>query len=597
MNPNNERDLRRFYDSFEWSGSKLRPFRENRFAAIQQLVGGNYSDDGTDCQVYINLIEQGVSTYLRQLAAKNPQVMVESPYPDLKPAATELEIAVNHMIHEINLLQALREVVQEAIFSPSGILKLGMCIDEGASFNHVGGQYYADPVTLDDWVQDMSVTRFDQISYCGNRYRMRLEEAREFPGFKKKRRQELKASKRSSFNHNSDERAETLSQGTDHIQEEYTDFVDLYEIWLPAEKLIVTCEADSSGFGMLTGKPLGIWEWTGPRRGPYHQLSFSTVPGNAMGLPTVANWMGLHELINQIMRKLADQALRQKSVFTYTGESEEDARRVVESKDGETFQTDNPNAVQSMDYGGINQVSLGFMLQMRDMFSAMAGNLDVLGGISPQADTYGQERLLAESASKRIDDMQDQVITFTTAVCQDLAEYLYYDPLIEIPITKRLGGTKYTVTTTWPVRDGVDLRDGDFFEYNFSVVPHSMEQPTPSSRLNTISQFFNQFVLPNMQAMQEQGIAINYEKLFRLIAKLSNMKDLEEMLMFVGQPQAQPEKPIIPAAQKPAHTSHTSERVNRPGASNQGKSQIMQSLMFGGNPQSSEMASLTRMAT
>ena len=145
-------------------------------------------------------------------------------------------------------------------------------------------------------------------------------------------RKELKASSHGHTNEGGDQTADSISQGGDNAVDEYDDFVDLWEIWLPREnKLMVV---PSSGMtGTVAGKPLSVSEWDGPEGGPYHRLTFSEVPGNVMGLPAVALWMDLHELVNSLYRKLSRQAQRQKDVFTYPGGSEEDARRVAESSD------------------------------------------------------------------------------------------------------------------------------------------------------------------------------------------------------------------------------------------------------------------------
>ena len=91
--------------------------------------------------------------------------------------------------------------------------------------------------------------------------------------------------------------------------------------------------------------------------------------------------------------------------------------------------------------GGINTNSLAYAIQLDRILSRNAGNLDLLGGLSPQSDTVGQDELLASNASKRIADMQDRVTEFTTRIVKDLAWYLWNDPLIDLPLVKRLDGS------------------------------------------------------------------------------------------------------------------------------------------------------------
>ena len=157
-------------------------------------------------------------------------------------------------------------MVMEALFSV-GIVKVGMTMEGVDNFSQIDGQYYAEPVPLDDWVQDMSVTRYDQVGFAGHKYRMRLDAAREFEGFDKKVRERLQASTR--WGGGDEERASALTQGSAHAQDaDYVDYVDLYELWMPEDNVLYTCQADESNHGLLTVKPLSAWDWTGPRRGP-----------------------------------------------------------------------------------------------------------------------------------------------------------------------------------------------------------------------------------------------------------------------------------------------------------------------------------------
>ena len=98
MNPKNEKDSARLKTSLEASYKKLKPFRENNIEAVRQYVGSHYSNDGADDKVPINLLELAINIYIRQLAARAPNVLVTTPYSgrmpgtmNLKPYAANLE--------------------------------------------------------------------------------------------------------------------------------------------------------------------------------------------------------------------------------------------------------------------------------------------------------------------------------------------------------------------------------------------------------------------------------------------------------------------------------------------------------------------------
>ena len=603
MNPKKDRDRKRLYSAIEWSRRKLRPFREHRLTAIKEYVGSRYSEDGAGKRVYLNLIEQAVNTYARQLAASRPKVLVTTRKNDLRARAYELELACNHLLEEINFVNTLRHAVIEGMFSV-GIVKVGMSADtqvEIDGFLHDVGQPFADIVTLDHWCHDMSVNRWDQISFAGNQFRVPLEEAKENKEWDAKVRKELKASSKSHMNEGGDATADSVSQGASNSVDEYADFVDLWEIWLPREnKLMVVPSAGMNG--TVAGKPLSVEDWEGPEGGPFHRLSFAEVPGNVMGLPTVALLMDLHELVNSLYRKLSRQAQRQKDVFTYPGGSEEDARRVAESSDGETIRTDNPAAITVHKYSTLDQSNLAFAIQSKSFFSEMAGNLDTLAGLRSEAPTLGQERLLSESSHQRVADMQERTVGFARGVIRDLAAIMWYSPMIDLPISKEMNGEQVGDEIRWPNPEQdflpEDLREGDFFDYNLDVEPYSMQHHPPAARIAAIDALMMQVLLPGMQMIQEQGKSIDFGAYMKIKSKYMNLPELEEIVVDAsGEPTGeqvhQERGGNSPTRQAPV-TRRENVRINQPGASKGGAEQVLMNTLMGGQSQPDERAGAAR---
>jgi hypothetical protein len=182
--------------------------------------------------------------------------------------------------------------------------------------------------------------------------------------------------------------------------------------------------------------------------------------------------------------------------------------------------------------------------------------------------------------------MQGRMIGFTQGILKSLAWYLFYDREIELPLTKRLPGTNLSIQEVF----SSEMMEGDFLDYNIEIEPYSMSPKTPSQRLQTISQVFSQFIAPFADAMSAQGITPNFEGLLKTIGRYADMPELVDILNY-GQTVA--ESPTAPVA-GPRETTRRYERVNRPGATKDGKNDVMMRLLLGGNPQSSEMASLGR---
>jgi hypothetical protein len=81
--------------------------------------------------------------------------------------------------------------------------------------------------------------------------------------------------------------------------------------------------------------------------------------------------------------------------------------------------------------------------------------------------------------------------------------------------------------------------------------------------------------------------------LFKKIGKLGNLPELDDILTYIS-PNYEEQMIGGESPAKPAMTTRRYERVNRPGATNSGKSQILQQALLGNKSQESEISSLMR---
>jgi len=569
-----------------YSRKCLKTFREKRLYLMKQYVGKHYSDNGSTKKVPVNLLELAMNIYLQRLVAQAPAVNITTEIMKLKELSTRFELAGNHLIQEIDLGDTLEMAVVGAMFS-MGIIKVGLNRTqvEIGGYLHDTGQPFADYVSLDDWVHDMTVDRFEQVQFEGNYYNMTIDEALEvFPkSHDKLIPQDEQIPERRDHDISEDE-------SNSNKREEFRKTVRCLDLWLPKQNLILQCQAaDPSEETDPIANVLNIIEWEGPERGPYHKLGFGKIENNTMPLAPASHMRDLHELTNKIFNKLGRQAVREKTILGVQRGSEKDGQRILDANDGEAIAMDNPKAAQEYRFGGISQESFGFSMAVKDLFSYMAGNLDMLGGLGPQSETLGQDQLLSASASMRIQKMQKRTISFTQGVVKDLCFYLFTDPYINLPLTKRVKGFD---EITIPVSFTSEDREGDFLEYNIKIEPYSMQHQTPEAKLQGLRTIFQEMLVPMMPIMQQQGITLDFEALFRKIAKLGNIPELNDILVY-SDPHLEP-KAVGEPPQKAAVTKRTYERVNRPGATDRGKSQIIQQAAFGGNPQQSEKAAAFR---
>ena len=576
--------MSRLQNAIEYSRRKLQPYREKRLHAIRQFVGTHYTDNGATTRVPMNLLEMAVSIYRRAIAARRPQVLVRAKDRKKQATATQFESALNNLIKDIDLESTVQKWVTDAMFG-MGIVKVGLTASgmDMSGFEHDPGQPFVDNVDFDDFVFDMTAKRWDQIQFAGNRYCCPHEAIVQSKMFGKNT-DKVQPSSYQKTNEFGEERIQQIGAGEGYFGDEYySPIVELWDIWLPIENVIVTVQADDRG-GISQSEPLRVVEWEGPEEGPFYKLGFGDVPGNLMPLAPTALLMDLHEMTNKVFRKVARQADRQKTITVVQSGHESDGERIVETNDGDTIRSDRPEATREVRYGGVDQPTLAYLIQLKDMFVYMGGNLDALGGLGKLTDTAQQEQLISKSASARIADMQEQATKAVKQITNALGRYLWYDPVAKPKVVTKIPDTNYEVS----VEFGPEIREGEIVEYELDIAPYSMVDRSPAEKAKTLGQLMQQFVIPMAPALQQQGFKPDMGKFLEIMAKYSNTEELTEIVREMDQGEVekmkqmsemggQKERPL----QAP-NTTRTNVRQNVPGSTRQGRDEAMMQLLSGG---------------
>ena len=569
--------------AIEHSRRRLQPYREKRVAAVREFVGRNYSDTGSRDRVPVNMLELFISTYARQLIANRPQVRITPRVKRLAAPSSELALATNHVLQEMDIESTLRVAVVDALFS-IGIVKVGVtepAQEPMRGFLHEAGQPFAECVGLDDWVHDMSARSMEECGYMGHRYRVPTALLRESVLFANS--SDIPTITKSLYNESGDIRAEAIGQSDIYhggFDEEYS---ELWEIWMPDAGRVITFVAGENG---MPEKKVREVEWDGPASGPYHFLKFTDVPGNTMPLPPVATLIDMHDLANRVFRKLGRQAERQKDVVGYRGSAEQDAKNVQTSADGEVIRMDDPQNINTYKFGGIDDKNLAFLLQVKNLFNYYGGNIDTLGGLGPQSGTVGQDKLIAESASRRLADMQESAKTFAKNVCSAVAHHIFHDDTNIIELEKEVPNTDIKV----PFVYDKSRKDADFFDFNFDFEPYSMASQTPGEKMQALRELVNTFISPLLPSLQQQGISIDGREIIRLASELSQLPELANI--FTGIEPQQGEQMA-----QPQNRQTEIVRTNRPGATPRGQDDAMARMMMSGDGpgvQPSEAAAVQR---
>ena len=569
-------DITKLDESIKWSCEMLEKPRAERVDAVKSFCGSHYVKDMPGPATPVNLIELAITIYVRLLAARSPKCLVKTDVPSLRPFAADMEVAINQIPGEIGLSSTLRRAVVEALFS-IGIVKVGIgATNENA---RIGDEPFVSIVQLDDYFCDMSARSWDEVQYEGNDYWMDTEQIRDLYGVS------LDADDYFGDSAEGQTQARAIT-----VHEHGTPFherVLLRDVYLVREGRLVTYAVSSRR--VLRDKP-----WDGPEGSPYLKLWFEDVPGNLMPMPPVAVWKDLHDLENTLFRKLAKQAVAKKTVSAFPGGNDEDIARMKRAKDGEGFRFNGAKPEQ-ITLGGVDSGNLALALQVRDIHSALAGNLDSLGGLSPQASTATQEKLISDASSVRIRAMSDATVDFAKAIFRRLAWYMWTDPVRERTIVKSAAGGVggLSITKKWTP----ETRDGDFIDYNFDIDVFSMQDDSPATRMEKFLGVYERVILPAMPQLEAQGAFIDFRAILAYVARNTNLSELSDFVVFQDVPQAERQPaggsptPEYVSTKAPV-THRTYERVNRPGATRQGRDAVLMQLAMGGNPQPAEMASL-----
>lgn len=518
-----------------FSRTKLVPF-QTRFVDIWRHYAGNQHDeDDFDRMLPMNVVRMALDIWSRGLAARAPQCRINTRNPGLRPQAHEHQLALEHLIREIKFAKSLRATVKSAL-ALMGIMKVGLTdapMGESISVYHDAGQVFADNVLFGDWIHDMNARTVEEWEFCGNRYRVPLEDVKNNPMFQNTEQLQATSNEDSLANPggygDQETRVETITQGASNLAaEEYVEHVELWDIWLPRENLLVTLP------GHGEGKPLLVTEWTGPERGPYHILCFGDIPGNVVPTGAVSTLMDVHDLLNRMFCKLGDQADRQKTVFAATQAAVADGSAMarINASDGEVISTAHPDAIREMRSGGVDQQTLAFVGWLRGIANYVGGNFDTIGGLQSGAETLGQEKLLVQQSNGLMDDMQATVELFAKDVLTDMAWWQYTNPELTLRLTKTSRSGAISIPFDW----GPESREADFFEYSFDIVPFSSAPQTPKDKAQLLSNFVRQEVLPMQQAgiLDRAQLQFDPQEYFRTMADLLSAPEINTFLRVNG---------------------------------------------------------------
>ena len=581
MNFNQEGGRDKLLKAVKNSSDSLKPFREMRKKFIRDYTGTHYcsgTNTTSDLEVISNLMYQTAETYSMSLSANRPRILVTSKYPELSWFAHTFQQATNNLIKEIHLEKALKSAVLEAFFS-LGTIKVytadaGLVQLEGEDEWLDPGKPFAESISFDDFIYDTSAPSWQKKRFSANKYRISVEKLRSESSFNKKAVNRILETYDMRSMHDDDGEHPMRNMTRNTNGDEFVPNVQLIDIYIPSENKVITmCHGKNT-------EPLRVVDWDGPENGPFHILNLAAeVPDQILGVSPAMNLKPLFDIVNGLLRKQKRQAQRQKDIPFYQAGSHDDARRLQRADDGDWTQVNNPEAVNVLKMGGVDQGNMSFNYAMQELFDRMAGNLQAMAGLGPSSDTATQDKLIHGAVSKREANMQYRVVEFTEKVCSDLGWLLWNDPFQEMPEEREINGYKFDITWT------PELREGDFLQYNFAVEPFSMAYKSPSERIQNITGFVQSIVLPMLPNIQEAGGMIDAQELIELYAELMDVPRLKNIVKFEEPKQDRPLANPAEPPEKPQVSVRESIRRSVPtGGTSGARANVMQQVLAGSQP-------------
>lgn len=574
-------------ESVRWSRRQWSPVIAKRLEVIRQYVGKHYSNSGSREKVPLNFVRLMTGIIQRNLVARTPRCMIQTPEKELRAIANGLQLWANDRFLAMGLEKTFQRCVTDAVMAPMGLVKVGVANNpDHPDYNgprHDHGQPYVDNIDVERAVFDMSASRLDQMDYVGHRITVPKDLMAGQQNVDQDLLKKLTPDFHTQINEQGDEKTERLTQSEAIYFTRLREYIDLWELYLPVEGLMVTFPIQG---GTITSKPVLIEQYAGlvseEHAGPFYWIGFDDVPGNLLPAPPVHNILDMHEVANRMALKTFRQALRQKTVLAVQNAVQNEAERIKKAGDGDIIPVSNPDNFREVRFGGADAQNSGHLLQIKQLISYFGGNFDAMGGLAKQAETLGQDKMLADAASQAMQYMQAETVSFARRVMRGVLWYEWHSKRTMTANLPVPGMSQMTV----PMQITPEDRKDAFFRMNFQIDPHSMRAATPEQRLQRWMMLAEKFLIPGAGAFAAQGAGIDLVALVKKIAEMMDIRDVDDVFVFAPPPGAEEAPmgngggPPSPSNPNKPNGQYTRTNVSSPG--NQENAMIQQ-LMAGGN--------------
>lgn len=559
-----QQQIRSLHEIVRYNYKQMRSMREARTKMREQYYGHLFSNNSSEKQVVLNKIQDFVRIWLQNLASGSPQVCVESDFPQLQDWAWKFGNSVNMHLKETAIGEAFAIGTFDAFFSPT-VYKTALgsgcpevIHDDGAVIDP--GIAFTEAVPFNDVVADMSANSPLQTEMIGNRYLRPKGWVKEM--LKKASRGEEFSGTESAME--SDMRPEKRITGHDMAGEHALyERVWCWDWYLPNENIIITIPDGHDD-------PIAMWEWDGPKGGPYDIMNLYPSSESPFGPAPGLALYEMHMFINEIMRKVGRQTNRSKDVLVVEQGAEKGAETISSSSDGMviTVPPGTLQRMQEMHYGGANPGLSQMLAFSLGQFDQEAGNMQSLGGLGPSTTTASGDELIHQSASSLIRFLESRLSEVGLRVLKKHAWWTWTEDIRGWEgMAERIPNTGVVIPWAFTPQE----RAGRFLDYNIEMAPYSMVTRTPSENAQIMMQIWNNVVRPNAELIMQSGGLPNAMEYVRYISKQYDVPYNVLVQKMDGEMAMAVKKQMMEAPPRLKESHTVNERVSRPGTTPQGE--------------------------
>jgi len=498
-------------------------YRKAQAMFTKEYVGQYYRDkSGRTGDEPLNLMFKTLSAFIPSLVTNNPTNEVSARFIVHKPYADMLGLALDQLDKDLKLKEALRGWIASAFFG-FGIMKVGLASAE--NMIQYGdqlidpGQVYAELVDLDDFAFDPICNSLRKASFLGSRTRVPRQILLDTDGYDHDMVMKLPVSKFGEPN-----RVDNFTKKSGAESEVYTlqDYVDVVESWVPEAQAMVTTPDPRQ---IILPKYLRTEDYYGPAEGPFTFLSFTPpVQGNPLPIAPVSQVYDLHKIANRTFKRMMEQADREKDILLFQPANADEAQDIVDAEDGDPIACTDPDSAKVVSFGGASSKNQEMVQQFHTWFNYMAGDPDTVAG---QGQSGGSRQTATSASIKQsnaalgIQDARGIIDDQTAEVNKRMAWYLHNDPLIDMPLIKRSTGGEYQQIVLTP-----EQRQGDFWNFSFSLRAKSLAPVDPQQRARLMTEFAVSVMPSVMQAAMvamQMGVPFNVQRCLTQLAEAQGL--------------------------------------------------------------------------